>query len=153
MADHSLCCTEPRLSASLRSNLAAEQINQELRAPGSAVLISPATECERQTSTLPPSFLSSKTEWKPEKRIAQWMLSTAPQAHTASPHRPRSGVCGCCCSFPTTSYPVVKKVTMFWLSWSGKRIAGPDSSLGLSPAVWASEPALQCTERSRLLTS
>lgn len=141
VADHSLCCMEPRLSASLRStDLAAKHIKSAKSCDHLALQswFSPTTECERQTSTLCPIFLPSKTEWRPEKRIAQCMLCTAPQAHTASPHR-KWGVWCLCCSFPTTSPLVVERVTMFWLSWSGK------SSLGLSPALWASEPSLQCT--------
>lgn len=49
---------------------------------------SATTECE--------NFLSSNPEWRPVKRIAQCMLCTAHQTHTASPHMPSSGVCGAC---------------------------------------------------------
>lgn len=118
VADHSLCCSEPRLSASLSStNLAAEQVSKSSNHLALQSWFSPTTECERQTSTLPWHFLPCTPEWRPEKRIDQWMLCTLP--HHIGPE------VGLCCSFSPTSHPVVERVTMFWLSLSGKRIPGP----------------------------
>lgn len=63
------------------------------------------------------------------------------QARTASPRAPSSGGVEPVLLLPATSYPVVERVTVFWLyvfKWQVN--SGP---YALSPAFWASEPALQ----------
>lgn len=105
-----------------------------------AFLFSATTECERQIH-IALNFLSPNPEQRPVKRIAQCVLCTTHQTHTASPHTPWSGG-WTAFLLPTTSYPV-ERVALFWLYLSGKWIRGP----ALSPLLSAVH------ERSHLLTS
>lgn len=147
LTDHSLWCTESRLSASLRSptDLAAGQVSQSSDHLALHSCFSATTECERQISTLPWfSFplTQNRGQWRglPNACCAQLIRLTLPH-HI----RPKWGV-WTVLLLPTTSYPVVERVALFWLYLSGKWIRGPALSpllsglMSLPCSAWEEPP-------------
>lgn len=132
---HSLCCTEPRLSASLRSptDLAAGQVSQSSDHLA-CIPVSVLRQNVRGKSTLPwISFPLTQNggQWRGllNACCAQLIRLTLPH-HI----HPEVGV-WTGLLLPTTSYPVVERVALFWLYLSGKWLRGPALSPLLSGLV------------------
>lgn len=142
LTDHSLWCTEPRLSASLRSptDLAAGQVSQSSDHLAPHSCFSATTECERQISTLPWfSFplTQNRGQWRglPNACCAQLIRLTLPH-HI----RPEVG-CVDCVTPPHYLLPSSGEGGLVLAVFKWQVNPGPCT---LSPAFWAHEPALQC---------
>lgn len=142
LTDHSLWCTEPRLSASLRSptDLAAGQVSQSSDHLALHSCFSATTECERQISTLPWfSFplTQNRGQWRglPNACCAQLIRLTLPH-HI----RPEVG-CVDCVTPPHYLLPSSGEGGLVLAVFKWQVNPGPCT---LSPAFWAHEPALQC---------